>query len=108
MSADIALLRLYISDPPGNNEFLHDSDLQILLDNNDDGVEAAAADGWRIKAARVAEWYQMTLDGAFLDRGQVFEHCMAMAKHFEETGGGSLTNVRMDSEYRIETTVDEF
>ena len=107
MSADIALLRLYLADPAGAKEVFTDGKLQILLDKTED-VNAAAAEGWRIKAGSVAEWYQMSVDGATLSRDQVFEHCIKMAEHYEGLGGGNLTNVRMDSEFVIASSDSEF
>lgn len=107
-SSTLALLRLYIADPPNQDEVLHDQDLEGLLADNNDDVSAAAADGWRIKAARVAEWYQVNIDGRFLSRDQVFNHCIAMAKHFEESGGGQLTNAKMDSEFEMDDESSEF
>jgi hypothetical protein len=104
----LALLRLYIADPAGNNEYLHDDKLQALSSNNDGDLYATAADAWRMKAANVADWYLANIDGAFLSRDQVWEHCMKMAEHFEKAGGGALVNVSMDSGFQTSAEEPEF
>jgi hypothetical protein len=108
MSAEIELLRLYLADPAGANEVFTDAKLQTLLDNKEADVGAAAAEGWRIKAASVADWYQMNIDGAFLSRDQVWEHCMKMAAHFDGRSGGNLANIGMDSGFTLTEAESEF
>ncbi len=88
---DLELLRLYIDDvTPSNGEdpFLSDIKLQSLLDK-EGNVEAAAGKAWRIKAAQVSSWYLANVDGAFLSRDQVFDHCMKMAEFYEQVSGTS-------------------
>jgi len=104
----LALLRLYIADPSGNDEYLHDDKLEALFQQNDSDLYATAADAWRMKAANVADWYLANIDGSFLSRDQVWDHCIKMAEHFEKTGGAALTNVEMDSGFRTETAEAEF
>jgi len=104
----IELLRLYVADPAGEQEFLHDDQLQTLLDNHDDDVYAAATDAWRMKAADVSAWYRVILDGVFLSREQVFDHCIKMAEHFERLGGGNIVSIEMDSGFQVSSSPAEF
>jgi hypothetical protein len=107
-AADIALLRLYLSDPAGAKEVFTDEKLQTLLDNADGDVNSATGAGWRIKAASVADWYQMNVDGAFLSRDQVWFHCIRLAEYYEKISGGSLVNVKMDSGFIQDESAPEF
>lgn len=111
----LALLRLYIADPAGNTEYLHDDTLQTLFSQNEDNLFATAAECWRIKAANVADWYLANIDGSFLSRNQVWEHCMAMVDHYSKIAGGvgttsgvGLINVEMDSGFQTQTSEGEF
>lgn len=106
--ADIALLRLYLADPAGANEVFTNAKLALLLDQNEDDVYAAAADGWRVKAANVSEWYMVNVDGAFLNREQVWEHCIKMAEHYEKIGGGGLANIPLDAGFEQADDESEF
>jgi hypothetical protein len=46
-------------------------------------LNAAAAEGWRLKAAKVAGDFNFrSPDGSSYDRSQVMEHCERMAKHY--------------------------
>lgn len=100
----VELLRLYISDPSGN-EFFNDPKLEeFITANTFDGVvnlNAAASKLWAIKAGNVATWYTASMDGSFLSREQVFEHCLRMAAYYGSEGGGdpaSWKSIEMDSE----------
>jgi hypothetical protein len=111
----LALLRLYIADPAGNTEFLHDEMLEALFSQNDENLFATASECWRIKAANVADWYLANIDGSFLSRNQVWEHCMAMVEHYSAISGGAgtaagavLTNVEMDSGFQTQAAEGEF
>lgn len=104
MSADqIELLRLYIDDK-SPDEVFDDPKLEEFIDANTlDGevnLNAAAAKLWAIKAGSVASWYTTSLDGSFLSRSEVFNHCMKMADFYGAQGGGdpaSWRSVKMDS-----------
>lgn len=54
----------------------------------DDGWEptyalnAAAAEGWRQKAARVAGDFDFSADGATFSKGDVLAHCLDMEAHY--------------------------
>lgn len=89
-----SLIRLYTDDPAGPDELVKDSVLQGLWDEMD-SIEGVASRVWRIKAATVSEWYLSNIDGSFLSRNQVFEHCLKMAEHYETLGGvsGVFVNV---------------
>jgi hypothetical protein len=109
-ATQLALLRLYIADPTGNKEYLHDDTLELLYTQADGDLFATAAEAWRMKAANVADWYLANIDGSFLSRNQVWEHCMAMADHYGKLSGTGvgLTNVEMDSGFQTETAEAEF
>lgn len=62
-----------------------DSEGRAITD--DDWVEswdlnAAAAEGWRWKAGKVADRFNATVDGAALQRAQIYAHCLAMADRY--------------------------
>lgn len=44
-------------------------------------LELAAAEIWEEKAAKVAGGFDFSADGARFEQGQVYEHCMKMARH---------------------------
>lgn len=109
-ATQLALLRLYISDPAGTTEYLHDDTLNTLYTLADDNIFATAAEAWRMKAAHVADWYLANIDGSFLSRDQVWTHCMAMADHYGKLSGTGvgLTNVEMDSGFQTQAAESEF
>lgn len=90
---EIRTLRLYTDIPAGSDQFLDDSDLQVFFDAADGDVNRAAAEIWKVKAARVNEWYTVNMDGNFMTRGEVFEHCLKMSTLY--ASGGSMTNVAL-------------
>lgn len=45
-------------------------------------LNAAAAEGWRQKAARVAGDFGFSADGASFSKGDVLAHCLAMEAHY--------------------------
>lgn len=45
-------------------------------------LNAAAAEGWRWKAGKVAGRFSVTLDGASLQRAQIYAHCLGMADRY--------------------------
>lgn len=45
-------------------------------------LDAAAAEGWRRKAGKVASRFSVNIDGDALQRAQVFSHCLAMADRY--------------------------
>lgn len=86
-------LRLFIDDPAGNTQFLDDSVLNVFIEDNEGDLSLAASQLWKIKAARVSEWYTTNLDGSFLSRDQVFTHCMQMSQQFAAAGG--MSNIQL-------------
>jgi hypothetical protein len=98
MSDPIKLLRVYLADPPGPDEKFTDTDLVALIETNPD-LYAAAADGWRARAGVLAEQnFNATVDGATMNLGDLWKHCIDMAEHYEQLGGGSLSSVLLDTE----------
>ena len=64
------------------------------LDARSFDLNGAAAHGWREWAGAKAHLYRFSADGASYDRQQWFEHCMAMAAHYDTmatTGAASLS-----------------
>lgn len=104
---DLELLRLYAADPLNGSELFQDHELQKMIDDATD-VAGAAATAWRIKASRVAEWYNVSLDGAELSRGQIFRHCMDMADHYSGLSSGQIVSVPMSTDYRSDSEEAEF
>jgi hypothetical protein len=109
-ATQLALLRLYIADPAGTSEYLHDDTLDTLYSQADGSIFGAAAEAWRMKAANVADWYLANIDGSFLSRNQVWEHCMAMADHYGKLSGTGvgIVNIEMDSGFETAAAESEF
>lgn len=106
---DHELLRLYLDDLPDSdtgNVFFRDDHLDRLIAESNDLYGAAAA-GWRIKAARVVEWFNVDIDGAEMSLGQAFRHAMDMAKVFRDESTGELTFPKLDSEFQIASEESE-
>lgn len=98
---DFELLRLYLDDMPQGDEatvFFKDYQLQRLIDSTVD-LYGAAASGWRIKASRVAEWYNVTVDGAELTRNQAFRHALEMARAYSNESSGEFRSVKLDNDF---------
>ena len=53
-------------------------------------LNAAIAQGWRIKASRLAGKYDMSEDGLKVNRSQMLEHCLKMAKEYDGQGIDSI------------------
>jgi hypothetical protein len=92
-------LRLSLDDPNNGPEdpFFSDEQLDNLLaETQENDLNAAASQGWLMKAAAVSDWYQATSDGSSFSRQQVFEHCLRMANKYEEMSSATLVSVRME------------
>jgi hypothetical protein len=50
-------------------------------------LNAAAADGWRLKAAEAASRISFSADGASYQRDAFFKHCLQMADHYAGRAG---------------------
>lgn len=97
--SDLELLRLYIDDLPEEatgDVFLGDEVLTRLIDESVD-LFGAAAKAWKIKAARVSEWYNVSADGTELSRNQAFRHAIDMARTYANESAGEIVSVRMDT-----------
>ena len=57
-------------------------------------MDAAAAEGWRTKAARAAGRFDFGEDGQQFSRSQVAAHCTAMAERYEKRAVGSVRTPR--------------
>lgn len=53
-------------------------------------LNAAAAEGWRIKGARVAGDYNFSADDASYSKGDVLAHCLDMEAKFASLSLGTL------------------
>lgn len=62
-----------------------DADWEPTFDLN-----AAAAEGWSWKAGKVAPRYGVNLDGAVLQRQQLYAHCRSQSAHYANKIVGSL------------------
>lgn len=53
-------------------------------------LRAAAAEGWRWKAAKVASRYTFSSDVHSHQRDQLQKHCLAMVKEYSASSAGSI------------------
>lgn len=53
-------------------------------------LRAAAAEGWRWKAARASDQISSDLDGDRMSANQLFEHCQRMIKTYASAGSVSI------------------
>lgn len=104
---DIALVRLYIDDPDGGTPTFDDLKIQAFLDSQGD-AHSAAAELWLVKAANVADWYSVQLDGGMLTRQQVFDHCMLMATTHRNFSVNDTISVLMDGGDKPADETSEF
>lgn len=105
---DLELLRLYLddsTDSEGNTFFRDDHLAKLIADNVD--LYAAAAMGWRIKAARVVEWFNVDLGDAQMSMGQAFRHAIDMAREFQNQSAGEIFSVKLDTEFLRDTSESE-
>ncbi len=58
-------------------------------------VESAAAEGWRIKAQRVASLPDVTQDGLRIDRSKLYDRFIELSKHYGALNVGSISLVRV-------------
>lgn len=52
-------------------------------------LNAAAAEGWRIKGGKVAGDFNFTADSAQFGKGDVLAHCLAMEQQYASKASGS-------------------
>lgn len=100
-TSEIELVRLYTDDrDDGTHElFLEDDEVQSIVDGASNDLHTAASRIWGMKAARVHEWYTTSLDGSYLSREQVFDHCLKMAEFHKGYASGELVSTRMVNTY---------
>lgn len=60
---------------------------------------AAAAEGWRWKAAKASEMIAADLDGAKLSAGQLFEHCERMIGVYAKRVKATVSLKGKDQQY---------
>lgn len=98
-----ARVRLALNEPDDTNGWTDDRiDDLILATANPDGTfdqSAAAAGGWRQKAATLTTLVSISENGSSRQMNQEFDHAMAMAKMFsdggsDQTGADSLPRPR--------------
>lgn len=87
----IKTVRKFINDPAGTDQFLDDDFIGDLIDGQEGDLNAAASDLWKVKAARVSEWYLVNIDGAFMSRGEAFDHAMKMSEVYGKAG--TMSNI---------------
>ena len=56
-------------------------------------LRAAAAEGWRWKAAKASELISSDLDGDRMSANQLFEHCQRMIRSYSSAGSAEITTV---------------
>lgn len=54
-------------------------------------LRAAAAEGWRWKAAKASELISSDLDGDRMSANQLFEHCQRMIRSYASAGSAQIT-----------------
>lgn len=55
-------------------------------------LRRAAAEGWRLKAAKAASYYAFSDSGASYNRQQIYDHCISIMKEYSK---GSLSSVNV-------------
>lgn len=58
---------------------------------------AAAAEGWRWKAGKIADAYDFSTDQQSFERSQKVEHCMKMAAFYDARAGTSIYGAGVDT-----------
>jgi hypothetical protein len=75
------------------------------LDARSFDLNGAAAHGWREWAAAKASLYKFSADGASYDRNQWFEHCMAMAAHYDRMATTGASSMSVGHMYRSDVNM---
>lgn len=65
-------------------------------------LKAAAAEGWRWKAAKASELISSDLDGDRMSAHQVFNHCMEMVKLYSRGSAGVSIGTTAGEAYAAE------
>jgi hypothetical protein len=106
----IGLLRLYLADPTQTRDgtelkpFFDDPTLDDLLSRVGGDEYAAAAEGWRIKAANTAEWVNVDVDNSSFSLSDAHKHAMDMVEMYESlsASSGEFVSVSMKTDYDTE------
>lgn len=83
--AEVQLRRMCAAESPPELDDIEVRDLAVLATTR--GLYAAAAQGWRSKAAKVAGDFGFSTDGNRFDRDQAYAHCMQMADWYHQRAG---------------------
>lgn len=65
-------------------------------------LNAAAAEGWRMKGARVAGDFNFSADDASYSKGDVMAKCLEMEQHYAALDHGTLALTSDSGDYRSE------
>lgn len=65
-------------------------------------LRAAAAEGWRRKAGKVAGDYTFSTDGQSFSRSDMYAHCMEMSKQYRR---GAIGSISFGSLYPVTTDI---
>ena len=103
---ELTRVRLYINDPAGATQFLDDDVLEGFITESAGDLNRAASELWKLKAARVSEWYLVNIDGAFMSRDQAFDHALKMSTFY--ASGGGMTNVELTTQPTLVNRSIEF
>lgn len=99
--AELALTRMVAADQPPELDDFAVRDLALLAQARGWNLNAAAAEGWRWKAAKVAGEFGFSTDGNRFDRDQAHGMCMRMAQWYQQraaaASGASLSAVTVRS-----------
>lgn len=77
--------------PEGGDEsdtMFTDAVIEDLLLQANGGVERAAYEGWRLKAAKLSDLVDLTEGNASRAMSDAHAHAMDMIKHFQRSSGG--------------------
>jgi hypothetical protein len=64
--------------PDNSNNYVNDDDWTPSYD-----INRAAANAWRLKAAKLATDYTITIEGRELQRGQMIDNALKMASEYD-------------------------
>lgn len=62
-------------------------------------LNAAAAEGWRLKGSRVAGDFNFSADGASFSKGEVMAHCLEMEQRYAAMDRGTFRTDGVDADY---------
>ena len=66
-------------------------------------LNAAAAEGWRWKAGKVAGAVNIAQDGSSINRSDMHKACLAQAAYYDGIGGATIGDVVVGAKYRSYT-----